>query len=85
MPQWLAWCRAPSTTATSSAIKSYHPGRLSLRIHECLYFANARYFDDLLIDQVTANPNLTDVVLMCSAVNAIDISALESLEALSIA
>lgn len=58
------------------------PGVLSIRIDESLYFANARYLEDLVINQVAANPGLTDVVLMCSAVNAIDMSALESLEAI---
>lgn len=58
------------------------PGVLSIRIDESLYFANARYLQDLVINEVAANPGLTDVVLMCSAVNAIDMSALESLEAI---
>ena len=58
------------------------PGVLSVRIDESLYFANARYLEDLITNQVAANPGLTDVVLMCSAVNAIDMSALESLEAI---
>lgn len=56
------------------------PGVLSIRVDESLYFANARYLEDLVTAQVMANPGLTDVVLMCSAVNAIDMSALESLE-----
>lgn len=56
------------------------PGVLSIRVDESLYFANARYLEDLLTTQVAANPGLTDVILMCSAVNAIDMSALESLE-----
>ncbi|KQX38036.1 sulfate:proton symporter [Devosia sp. Root436] len=59
------------------------PGVLSIRIDESLYFANARYLEDLVINQVAANPGLTDVVLMCSAVNVIDMSALESLEAIN--
>lgn len=59
------------------------PGVLSIRIDESLYFANARYLEDLLTNQVAANPGLTDVVLMCSAVNIIDMSALESLEAIA--
>lgn len=58
------------------------PGVLSIRIDESLYFANARYLEDFVTNQVAANPGLTDVVLMCSAVNAIDMSALESLEAI---
>ncbi|ODT66625.1 MAG: sodium-independent anion transporter [Pelagibacterium sp. SCN 63-23] len=58
------------------------PGILSLRIDESLYFANARYLEDLVTREVLARPETKDVVLMCSAVNAIDISALESLEAI---
>ncbi len=58
------------------------PGVLSIRVDESLYFANTRYLEDLVINQATANPGLTDVVLMCSAVNTIDMSALESLEAI---
>lgn len=58
------------------------PGMLSIRIDESLYFANARYLEDLVFEQVAANLGITDVVLMCSAVNAIDMSALESLEAI---
>ncbi len=57
------------------------PGVLAIRIDESLYFANARFLEDLIIEQTTLNPGLTDVVLMCSAVNHIDMSALESLEA----
>lgn len=56
------------------------PGMLSIRIDESLYFANARYLEDLVFEQVATNPGISDVVLMCSAVNVIDMSALESLE-----
>ena len=58
------------------------PGVLSIRIDESLYFANARYLEDLVYNHVAASPEVKDVVLMCSAVNAIDMSALESLEAI---
>ncbi|UJW87314.1 SulP family inorganic anion transporter [Devosia sp. SL43] len=58
------------------------PGVLSIRVDESLYFANARYLEDLIYDQVASDPTVKDVVLMCSAVNAIDMSALESLEAI---
>lgn len=58
------------------------PGVLSIRIDESLYFANARYLEDFVAEQAAMRPALTDVVLMCSAVNAIDMSALESLEAI---
>jgi len=57
-------------------------GVLSIRVDESLYFANARYLEDLIYTEIAARPALTDVVLMCSAVNAIDMSALESLEAI---
>ena len=58
------------------------PGTLSIRVDESLYFANARYLEDLVLAQIADNPGTSDVVLMCSAVNAIDMSALESLEAI---
>ncbi len=58
------------------------PGILSIRVDESLYFANARYLENLIQAQVAADSSVTDVVLMCSAVNAIDLSALESLEAI---
>ena len=58
------------------------PGTLSIRVDESLYFANARYLEDLVLEQIADNPGTTDVVLMCSAVNAVDMSALESLEAI---
>src|SRR5690606_84754 len=57
------------------------PGILSIRIDESLNFANARYLEDLVTNLAAENPHLKDVVLMCSAVNFIDMSALESLEA----
>ncbi len=56
---------------------------LSLRVDESLYFANARYLEDKLYDMVAARPELEHVILMCPAVNSIDISALESLEAIN--
>jgi len=58
------------------------PGILSIRVDESLYFANARYLEDLIYGQVASNPEVADVVLMCSAINAIDMSALESLESI---
>jgi len=56
---------------------------LTLRVDESLYFANARYLEDSLYDMVAARPKLKHVVLMCPAVNEIDMSALESLEAVN--
>lgn len=54
-----------------------------LRIDESLYFANARYLEDTLYDLVATRPALEHVVIVCSAVNLIDASALESLEAIN--
>ena len=56
------------------------PQILSLRIDESLYFANTRYLEDRVAELVAERPELKHVILMCSAVNAIDASALESLE-----
>ncbi len=55
----------------------------TLRVDESLYFANARYLEDKVYDLVAANPQLDHFVLMCPAVNEIDASALESLEAIN--
>jgi SulP family sulfate permease len=59
------------------------PALLTLRVDQSLYFANARFLEDLVQDRVAENRNLRHVVLMCSAVNEIDLSALESLEAIN--
>ncbi|MHB1101579.1 MAG: SulP family inorganic anion transporter [Devosia sp.] len=59
------------------------PDALSIRVDESLYFANARFLEDLIYELVAANPAVKSVVLLCSAVNAIDMSALESLEAIN--
>ncbi|MFT6113624.1 MAG: SulP family sulfate permease [Oleispira sp.] len=56
---------------------------LTLRIDESLYFVNARYLEDLIYEQVASNPELKHFILMCPAVNLIDASALESLEAIN--
>ncbi len=56
------------------------PGVLSIRIDESLYFPNARFLEDTINHAVSQDPSIREVVLMCSAVNFIDASALESLE-----
>lgn len=53
---------------------------LTVRIDESLYFANARFLEDAIYDMVARRPKLKHVILMCSAVNAIDMSAFESIE-----
>ena len=59
------------------------PGLLTLRVDESLYFANARFLEALIQNRVTEGCRIHDVVLMFSAVNAVDYSALESLEAIN--
>lgn len=56
---------------------------LTIRVDESLYFANARYLEDQLYNFVAARPTLKHVILMCPGVNEIDMSALESLEAIN--
>jgi SulP family sulfate permease len=56
------------------------PTVLSVRVDESLYFADARYLEDRLYDEVARRPGVQHVVLVCPAVNYIDASALDSLE-----
>ena len=58
------------------------PQLLSLRVDESLYFANSRALEDQVNNAVASHPKLMHVVLQCSAINDIDASALESLEAI---
>ena len=58
------------------------PQLASLRVDESLYFANARVLEDRINALVADRPQLQHVVLQCSAINDIDASALESLEAI---
>ncbi|MDZ4102726.1 MAG: sulfate permease [Hydrogenophaga sp.] len=60
------------------------PRVLSLRVDESLYFANSRALEDRINDAVANRPALEHVVLQCSAINDIDASALESLEAIDL-
>lgn len=56
------------------------PGVHVVRIDESLYFANAGYLEDQLLGAVADDKTIQHVVLVCSAVNFIDASALETLE-----
>lgn len=60
------------------------PRVLSLRVDESLYFANSRALEDRINNAVASRPALEHVVLQCSAINDIDASALESLEAIDL-
>lgn len=59
------------------------PTMLTLRVDQSLYFANTRFLEDLIQDRIAKDSPIRNVVLMCSAVNEIDFSALESLEAIN--
>jgi SulP family sulfate permease len=55
----------------------------AVRIDESLYFANTSFLEDALLHLVADHPEVKHVVLICSAINFIDASALESLERLT--
>ena len=59
------------------------PDLLMLRVDESLYFVNARFLEDMIQNRVTDGCQIRNVVLMFSAVNEVDFSALESLEAIN--
>lgn len=59
------------------------PSMVTLRVDESLYFVNARFLEDLVQKRVTDGCAIRNVVLMFSAVNEVDFSALESLEAIN--
>ena len=59
------------------------PSLVTLRVDESLYFVNARFLEDLVQDRIARDPAIRNVVLMFSAVNKVDYSALESLEAIN--
>ena len=62
------------TTSSSAA---------SIRVDGNLFFANARFLEDHVVGLAADQPDVKHIVLMCSAVNEIDASALESLEAIN--
>jgi len=59
------------------------PSILTLRVDESLYFGNASYIEDEVFHNLAERDQLRHVILMCSAVNEIDISALEVLESIN--
>ncbi|MGI3211255.1 SulP family inorganic anion transporter [Roseovarius tibetensis] len=56
------------------------PHVVTLRPDQSLYFANARFVEDHIFDRVRPGVPVRDLVLMCSAINEIDLSAVEMLE-----
>ncbi len=59
------------------------PHILSIRIDEGLTFLNARWLEEYVLERVADQPEVLHVILMCSAVNVIDASGLDSLEAIN--
>ena len=59
------------------------PHVFAARVDESLYFANAGYLETFLLQAVADDKKIKHVVLICSAVNFIDASALETLETLT--
>ena len=57
---------------------------VTLRVDQSLFFVNARFLEDLIQNRVTDGCDIKNVVLMFSAVNEVDYSALESLEAINL-
>jgi SulP family sulfate permease len=73
LPVWR--CRCFCTCAV--------PDVLTVWVDESLYFPNARFLEDFIQDKIAANKAIRHLVLMFPAVNEVDSSALESLEAIN--
>lgn len=59
------------------------PHLLLVRVDRSLFFANINFVEALVAEQAMERPDLNHLVIICSAVNSIDYSALEALEQLS--
>jgi SulP family sulfate permease len=60
-----------------------HKNIVSIRVDESLYFANASYLEDYIYKLIAHDEELEHVILLCTAINEIDMSALEALEAIN--
>lgn len=71
--------RVPGTehfrNVTRHAVQTV-PGLLALRVDESLFFANATVLEDRIEELLAGDPSLRYVLLICSAVNQIDTTAL---------
>ena len=56
------------------------PDIVTIRIDESLYFVNAQYLEDKIPQYITEFSAVKHLILMCSGVNNIDVSALDSLK-----
>ncbi|BCX02183.1 MAG: sodium-independent anion transporter [Candidatus Roseilinea sp.] len=55
---------------------------VALRMDESLYFANAHYLEDRVLEIVAARPAVRHLILHCSPINNVDTTAIEVLHAL---
>jgi SulP family sulfate permease len=62
-------------------VKTY-PGIVAIRVDGSLYFANTKYLEDFILQTIADCPEIQHLVLICSAINFVDASALETLEGL---
>lgn len=60
------------------------PDVLTLRIDESLFFANASMLEELIYDRIAEDQKIKHIVLMCSAINEVDFSALETLQEINL-
>ena len=59
------------------------PNVLTLRIDQSLYFANASFLENAILDRIANDKDIRHIILMFSAVNDVDFSAQHTLVALS--
>mgnify|MGYP000232914744 CR=1 FL=1 len=59
------------------------PQILSIRVDESLMFSNAAFLEERIYGDIASTPQVRHVILMCSAINEIDWSALETLESIN--
>ena len=58
------------------------PEVLTIRVDQSLYFANTKYLEDMVLGMVADQPAVKYLILLGTAINFIDASALETLESL---
>jgi sulfate permease, SulP family len=59
------------------------PRIITIRVDESLTYLNARWLEEHVLEVIAERPEVRHLILMGSAINAIDASALESLEAIN--
>ncbi|WP_255463320.1 SulP family inorganic anion transporter [Microbulbifer sp. YPW1] len=59
------------------------PQILTIRVDESLMFSNAAFLEERIYGDIATTPEVKHVILMCSAINEIDWSALETLESIN--